>query len=291
VVQAVELLRVPIVFRGTDGSELHAPMVEARVGGVRTLIVLDTGSDTHLLNKELVDEIGLAAEPGETGTDHAGTEMPSWNLGTVPIEIAGVGLSLTDVVSIPAPPPFPGWGVGGILSPQRLRHSAQAVVDMVYGELVLLEGTESAAHAWALDRHLRLRALILDRVGSDHTVLVSAAISPHPPVPTLVDTGGRDTEFDRSALPGVGGSGAERLGGSVSGADVVGERAGAAVLLAGGAEIPVPNLALRDGMDPPGIIGMDVLRGTVLVVGDDPDGRVLWLLPADRVAPDAPEQR
>jgi hypothetical protein len=32
-------------------------------------------------------------------------------------------------------------------------------------------------------------------------------------------------------------------------------------------------------MDPPGIIGMDLLRDTVLVVGDDPTGHVLWLVP------------
>ena len=173
---ATELLRVPIRFKGTDGSELHAPMVEATVGGVRTLLVLDTGSDTHLLNKELVDQIGLAVEPGETGTDHAGTEMPSWTVGTVSADLAELTLPLTDVVVIPAPPPFPGWGIGGILSPQRLWPKAHAVIDMVNDELVLLESDEPSAHGWARDRHLRLRDLVLDRVDGERTILVSAAV-------------------------------------------------------------------------------------------------------------------
>ena len=110
---ATELLRVPICFKGTDGSELHAPMVEATVGGVRTLLVLDTGSDTHLLNKELVDQIGLAVEPGETGTDHAGTVMPSWTVGTVSADLAELTLPLTDVVVIPAPRPSPAGASAG----------------------------------------------------------------------------------------------------------------------------------------------------------------------------------
>ena len=288
---ATELLRVPITFKGTDGSELHAPMVEATVGGVRTLLVLDTGSDTHLLNKELVDQIGLAVEPGETGTDHAGTEMPSWTVGTVSADLAELTLPLTDVVVIPAPPPFPGWGIGGILSPQRLWPKAHAVIDMVNDELVLLESDEPSAHGWARDRHLRLRDLVLDRVDGERTVLVSAAVSPHPPVPTLIDTGGRDTEFARIAVPGVGGGKTERLGGSVSGADVTGEWVGPAVLLVGDAALRVDKLAVRESQDPPGLIGMDVLRGTVVVCNDDPKGHVLWLVPQDRIAPAAPEKR
>ena len=279
----VELLRLPIRFKGADGSVLHAPMVEARVEGVKTLFVLDTGSDTHLLNKELADQIGLAAEPGETGTDHAGTEMPSWTVGTVPIDLAGLTIELTDVVAIPAPPPFPGWGVGGILSPQRLHPTAHVVVDMVHDELVLIQGNEAAAHAWAESRHVRLHDLVLDRVDGERTILVRTAVVPHAEVTTLIDTGGRDTEYASAAVPGVAGGEQERLGGSVSGADVIGQRAGAAVLQVGDAQVRVENLSIRDTMDPPGLIGMDVLRGTVVVCNDDPKGHVLWLVPNERI--------
>jgi hypothetical protein len=266
-------------------------MVRATVGGIQTLLVLDTGSDTHLLNKELADQIGLVAEPGETGTDHAGTEMPSWNVGTVSIELAGLTVDLTDVVAIPAPPPFPGWGVGGILSPQRLHPTAQVVVDMVHDELVLLHGDEASAHGWARGRHVRLLDLRLDRVGDDRTILVQAAVSPHPPVPTLIDTGGRDTEFSETAAPGAASDKTKRLGGGVSGADVMGRRTGPAVLRVGDAALQVDDLAIRETQDPPGLIGMDVLRGTVVVCSDNPSGHVLWLVPQSRLEHDAPARR
>ena len=51
----VELLtRVPITFDAAD-RRTHAPLVTGSVGGIETLFVLDTGSEVHILTKELVD--------------------------------------------------------------------------------------------------------------------------------------------------------------------------------------------------------------------------------------------
>jgi hypothetical protein len=111
--------------------------------------------------------------------------------------------------------------------------------------------------------------------------VVSAAISPHPDLPTLLDTGGRQTEFSSDAVPGSAGGASERLGGGVSGADVLGARAGAATLVVAGRELHVPSLAVRTAMhEPRGLVGMDVLRGTVLAVAADPGRPVLWQIPA-----------
>jgi hypothetical protein len=112
--------RAPISFEGADGVPKHAPLVAGRVGGIETLLVLDTGSEVHLLAKELVDEIGLAVEEGEEGVDHSGSTMPSWSVEDVGLELGGAALTLADVVAIPAPKPFPPAGIGGILSPQHL---------------------------------------------------------------------------------------------------------------------------------------------------------------------------
>jgi len=39
----------------------------------------------------------------------------------------------------------------------------------------------------------------------------------------------------------------------------------------------VPSLKLRTGMDdPPGMLGQDLIRGTVVAVGPDPATPVLW---------------
>lgn len=54
--------------------------------------------------------------------------------------------------------------------------------------------------------------------------------------------------------------------------------------LVGGARLPVQSLIVgpemdgRDGRD--GLVGMDVLRGTVLTVSGDPDRPVLWQVAA-----------
>jgi hypothetical protein len=61
----------------------------------------------------------------------------------------------------------------------------------------------------------------------------------------------------------------------VSGADVVGARAGDQVLLVGGSRIAVSSLAVRREMGhPPALVGRDVLRGTILALDADRSGIV-----------------
>ena len=122
----VEILaRVPITFDTLDGSPQHAPLVVGSVGGIETRFVLDTGSEVHILTKELVDSLGLEVEPGEEGVDHSGATMPSWSVEDVALSLGGLALTLRDVVSIPAPPPSRRKGIGGILSPQHLHPTAR----------------------------------------------------------------------------------------------------------------------------------------------------------------------
>lgn len=272
------LASVPVTFEGAGGDTQHAPLVVGRVGGLETRLVLDTGSDVHLLTKELVDRLGLSVEEGEEGTDHSGATMPSWTVEDVTLELDGQELTLRDVVAIPAPPPFPGRGIGGILSPQILHPSAWAVVDLVGDELLLVEGADVAVAAWLEQRSPARTTLTLERDGDFPTVVVSAAISPHPALPTLLNTGGRHTEFSSDAVPGLAGEAdAERLGGGVSGADVLGARVGTATLVVAGHDVGVGSLAVRAVMHgPQGHVGMDVLRGTTLAVCADPARPVLW---------------
>src|SRR5688572_8065202 len=106
------LVRVPITFDAADRAT-HAPLVVGSVGGVETLLVLDTGSDVHILTKELVDQLGLDVEEGEEGVDHSGATMPSWSVADARLELGDAALTLRDVVSIPAPAPFVSGGIGG----------------------------------------------------------------------------------------------------------------------------------------------------------------------------------
>lgn len=52
-----------------------------------------------------------------------------------------------------------------------------------------------------------------------------------------------------------------------------------AKLMVEGTEFLVPSLLVRDDMpDPPGMIGMDLLGGSVLMINPDPGEPIHWLV-------------
>jgi hypothetical protein len=277
------ILDVPIVFEVEGGTTIHSPMVHATLGGIGTRLILDTGATDHVMMKALVDGAGLPTEPGEAGTDHAGADVPSWSVGEAAIEIDGVSFGLRSVVAIEGPQPFAGWGIGGTLSPQHLHPTAWVVIDLVHGRLVLLDGPAGSLDAWLAATYPAFRRLILPRIPGSTTVEVRAAIEPYDPVATMLDTGGKATEFSSDVVPATPDMSVERVGGGLSGAGVMGRRVGPRTLLLEGpdtARVPVRDLIVRDGMgDPPGLVGEDVLRGTVLVCAADIERDVRWLLP------------
>jgi hypothetical protein len=275
------VLRAPMQFVAQDGAPVHAPLVLATIGAFQTRLILDTGSDVHLLTAELAREAGFALEAVDTGTDHAGASMDSWLVGDVPITLddaeGEAGLVLPDVVAIPAPEAFSRQGIGGALSPQRLHATAFAVIDEIADEISLVEGDVASIREWLVDRDPATDVLALERRPGIDVPVVQAAIRPFDPVAVLVNTGGRHTEFEPGVLPGLGAAALERIGTGVSGAAVMGGRAGNQVLEVGGHTVEVAELMLRSGIgDPPAMIGQDLLRGSVIAVGPDPSSLVLW---------------
>jgi hypothetical protein len=277
------ILDVPIVFEVADGKPVHSAMVQATLGGVETRLILDTGSTDHVLTKALVDEVGLPAEPAEPGTDHAGAAVPSWSVGDARIEIGGVALDLHSVIAIEGPPPFVGWGVGGFLSPQSLHPTAWTVIDLASDRLVLLDASDPALDRWLADHHPSFRRLRVPRVKDASTPVIRTAIDPGDEVDTMLNTGGRSTEFSSAVVPADHASEVSRGGTGLSGVGVMGRRVGRRTLRVGGdhgAQIRIEDLVVRDGMeDPPAMVGSDVLRGTVVVVAADTSCDVRWLIP------------
>lgn len=274
------LVDVPITFQTEDGTTVHSPMILATIGGIGTRLILDTGSTDHVLTKELIDLVGVDAPPAEDGTDHAGAAVPSWSVGALEVHIAQRPFVLRGVVAIAAPPPFGAWGVGGFLSPQHLHPSARVLIDLLNDRLVIVDSSGSDVDAWLIARFPELRPIVLERVAGEPTVAVLAAIEPFATVATMLNTGGRQTEFASNAVPGLRGTGDGRGGTGVGGGRVTGSDAGERVLLVDDARIPVPRLVIRDDMDdPPGLVGQDVLRGTALICSADPDRGAVWLIP------------
>ena len=269
--EARVLASTPIVFEGT-----HAPLIAAEVGGVEAMFVLDTGSEVHLLTKEHADLAGLELVPGEEGTDHSGTVMPSWSVEDVTMRFGNEELVLSGVVAIPAPAPFPARGIGGIVSPQHLHPDAMVVIDMVRDDLLFVDGDDIAVAALLASRRPEATTLALERLPDYLSVVVRAAVKPFAAVPTVLNTGGRHTEFDRRVVPELASGEDERLGGGLRG-----RRQGREGRFPG-ARRRWPRAARRltrgsrPVPDPPGLVGMDVLRGTVLACATDLDRQVLW---------------
>ena len=155
------------------------------------------------------------------------------------------------------------------------------MIDLVRNEFLLVDAVDQELAAWLAKRAPALTVLALARDERFLTVVVGAAIKPHPELPTVLNTGGRDTEFSKAAVPGRHRPSEERTGRGVSGTDVIGANVGAATLVVADHELGVESLVIRARMQGPrGLVGMDVLRGTVLAVSADLSRRVLWQIEA-----------
>jgi len=277
---AKPVARTPIGYRTANGALTHAPLVDVEIGRRRLSFVLDTGSEVHLVTSELAAELGLEGTPGEEGIDHSGASLASWDVGEVSVEIGGAALTLRGVVAIPAPPPFTEQGIAGILSPQHLHASATAVVDMARGELLLVDATDAQVRALLAKRVEPRQLLTLDRVPGFAGIVVRASIDGDDEIDAMLNTGGRGTELSRAVLPDAQAGLAVRIGGGLSGADVMGAEVGPIEIHIGGRVIRVDRLSLRERMhDPQALIGMDLLEGSVLACAADRSRPVFWSLP------------
>jgi hypothetical protein len=284
--RAVEAPRIvlgaQITFDVGD-QQTHAPMIHATVSGTSTKMILDTGSTDHILTIELAEQVGLQAEPGEPGTDSTGASVPSWTLAEVEVQIAGQAFALRDVVAITAPAPFPGWGVGGFISPQHLRPGAWAVLDLAAERFFLLDGEEADVTAWLSERTPDLQLLRLERAPGDGTILVRGAIEPFEAVVAMLDSGGKRTQFTQAAVPRPNQGPQTSSGRGVGGSESFGAELRGQTLIVGEARLSLATLIVSPEMDGrDGLVGMDVLRGTVLTVSGDPHRPVIWQVARQR---------
>ena len=120
--------------------------------------------------------------------------------------------------------------------------------------------------------------VVLEREPSSTSLVVGGIVfGSFAELPTLLNSGGKRTAFSRAAVPGLGGGEDERLGGGVSGADVMGSTAGERVLEMTGRGSMSPrswcatSCTIRRGWS-----GIDGLRGTVLAFSAERSRPVVW---------------
>jgi hypothetical protein len=277
----MELLSAPLRFTTADGTQTHAPMALATVGGLETRLICDTGASEHVLTLDLARRLGADLVPDEPGTDAAGDPVPSWRIERLAGSVAGWPISLHGAPVAEGPPPFAGWGIGGFLSPQRLHPTAWIVLDLASPVLAVVDDPLEAVLAELQRRHPSLGPVRLERDPSDTTILVRAAVDGYREVLTLIDSGARSTSFAAAALPGMV-PGEEGVSGrAVGGREMRAATVAGARLRVGDALLPIGSLFLTPEAHGAveGVIGMDVLRGTVLVLAADVARPVTWFVP------------
>jgi hypothetical protein len=270
------LAEQPISFE-INGHPAHAPMIDARVDGVEARFILDTGSTDHVWTRRLVGQLDIESVPTKPGTDHAGASTPTWTVGTATVEIGGLSLAVTEVVAIDGPPQFEAWEIGGFLSPQGLSSDYWVVVDLIADRILLIDTDPSTGPTWIDEEYPDLTHLALERKSTD-LLVVDASIEPQAPVATMLNTGTEETEFASHAVPHLRGDHDIR-GHGASGAEVSGQVVPDQILKVGETRFKLPSLLVREEMpEPAGIIGMDLLKGTVLVISPHPNDPVHWLI-------------
>ena len=199
------LLEVPITY-DVGGETTHAPMVAARIGAATTKLILDTGSTDHVLDHRLAQR-GRARSPCRASPASITPALRSRR-----------GASATSALRDrrharsrwPTRSPSPGrrrssgWGVGGFLSPQHL-HPDAAVSHRP-------RRASAPARRWRRGRRSRPGSMTggpawcvstLARDAGDPTPVVAAAIEPFAPGATMLNTGGRTTEFTHGLASGA----------------------------------------------------------------------------------------
>jgi hypothetical protein len=265
-----ELLSVPLP--SAPAGEAYTPAVEAEIGGVRSLMVVDTGATETLLARPLAERLGVALAPAPDGRDHAGRGVPTWTAGgTLALRVAGGEVRLAAAAVVDLPAALRKKGIGGILSPQTLAGSAQLGLDFVgrrlrVGPGAALRPTGSAERVEVTLARVRLP-------GDDAALLVFAARLPRGgDIAVMINTGAWEAELapggQSAAETGGTGRGGEGRGGKgLSGARVRGARVRARTLRIDDIVVPLPEVLLRAqhaGLG--GQIGMQVLRHTALAV-------------------------
>jgi hypothetical protein len=122
-----------------DGRPFPLPLVHGSVGGEPTWMLVDTGTNSHVLAGWLARRLGYkAAARGDVGTDHAGHEISTTRVEHASVTIDGWG-TLADgpILVAEIPSPIEKLGIGVFLSPQSLAEGASVVLDLPGREMHL----------------------------------------------------------------------------------------------------------------------------------------------------------
>lgn len=274
------IAEVPINF-AARGQKLPVPLIPAQVCGVDGLLLIDTGSSHNALTRDFAEAHDLTNATATIGRDHAGETVTTSLAQTADWQLGEFRRPVEDAVVVAGPPPFKPLGIVGFLSPQNFFGAAHVVLDFPAGRLVALAGDANAARAWAVARYPGAELAVLPRAAGPHTqkLYVQAQLASGASVVAEIDTGGSTTEFAANLLP------AEDTDETVTSVTVSGKKRAARVvdgqtLSLGGMKFgPLKVKARPTGTGPAMLLGIDLLRQTVLILPAAPNAPIVVLRP------------
>lgn len=282
-----------------DGAVLDTPIIEAKVNGKRTRLLVDTGASHHVLTREFADANELVySEPIDPPFGRTSRiDAPVSEAAPVEIALGDEKWTVDDVLVIPSGPILTSYGpidvdklgVGGIISPQNLFDgpNTYVVLDFPNRRLIGLKGSETGLQAWLQSRY---PDAITDRLERRQTMEGSLLHVPvtldaqRRPVTVLLDSSGYESLFLASRLGALDREqSCLREDNHGKGCRLHGARVGKRTLefgkLAIGPMDLVASAVVREEPGVDGVVRMDVLEHFTWVVPADPDAPILMVSP------------
>jgi hypothetical protein len=120
------------------GRPFPLPLVAGTVAGHPTMMLVDSGSNVHVLSGWLARKLSLPLTPsGDRGADHVGQAITAYRIDRPSIAIEGWGpLDATTTLATEFPEVLEKLGIGALVSPQQLDEEGDAtLMDLAKGEL------------------------------------------------------------------------------------------------------------------------------------------------------------
>jgi hypothetical protein len=274
---------LPIFYdQALSAQGFPSPLVKARIAGHEAIFIVDSGASANVLADWYVEAAGIPS--ATTDSTAAGTSGK-----TTPERLAhrlqghwsdGRQFSLNEAIVVPFPPHFKSLHLGGLVSPQLLAPAGMAaVLDLRIPSL------EFVPFSRALSNLRRTKALTVPPDltppcrNADSRLVNRVYLAPVTTAGVtelmLVDTGATGTIFsDKSEIARAiesggepdSGASSEGIGGEVNVRRIVRD----VRLLRGGHTVALnPSIGeVSAPCDSKGQLGMDALRGCLLILGD-----------------------
>lgn len=255
----------PLYFEVADAAgqprRLHTAFLEGSFAGQPARFIVDSGASDHVFTRPTMkfDSAQLVEE--KPGTDHSGNQVKTWRLRrSEELSLSGLGaFSIENALVIDGPPPFEGWQIGAILSPQQLARR-YAVLDFQRGVL-RLEDNEPIGCPDGLFL-VTLKSVVA--TGDQSRLPIARAEYEGTPIRLLINTGGKHFEISPRVYEGDVGA-VRATGQGVGGASVDGAAGETGLLRLGGRQIQIETPVVREQLESVDAqIGMPHLSRSVL---------------------------